>query len=152
MFDRDVTSYKMLHPSEQKIICADQQNPFLENKPYDPDAVMGAVIRNFGLKSTDALRAKQLYSAAVMTLKEDKKVAVSEANIIKYADDIMKTVSDADAKAEAKTKKESQDSEDEKKPCEHKRLAIRRDYVTYFVIFLVVLVVLKLILSFFKSN
>ncbi len=34
----------MLSLNEQNAICAQQENPFVENKPYNPDAILSNVV------------------------------------------------------------------------------------------------------------
>jgi hypothetical protein len=78
---------KTIHLNEQMQICADQQNPFVQNKPYNPDQVMGYVIKHllrnvYPVSVQEEQNAQHLYITAVQYLLS-RDLAVTEANIVK---------------------------------------------------------------------
>ncbi len=148
MFTEGPETYRMLHPGEHKIICADQSNPFLNDKPYIPEQVMEAVVRVFALegKKTEALAH---YTAAVTVL-SGMGLAVTEPNIIRCREQIA-------AKAAPKppvpvaAKPQAEAAAPVAAPYLGK-IPVKRNYLICFVLFLVALVTIKLVAGLFKKD
>jgi hypothetical protein len=79
--------------NESISICAQQENPFVANKPYNPDQVFGWVVDYLlegesPLTTEEIEHAKTVYISALETLL-GQDLAVTEANIIQYKNEIL---------------------------------------------------------------
>lgn len=147
MFTESPETYRMLHPNEHQIICADQSNPFLNDKPYIPEQVMEAVVRVFALegRKTEALAH---YTAAVTVLSGMGK-AVTEPNIIQCREQIAaKAAPKPPAPAPVATK---QPVAATAMPYTGK-IPVKRNHVVCLLLFLAALVTIKVIVGFFKKD
>jgi hypothetical protein len=153
----------MLSLNEQKAICAQQENPFVENKPYNPDAILSFVVTHLmdGLApapgdSEAADYAKQLYIAAIQTLYE-LDMPINEQSIVKMRDQIIERVTSKDAPATvvAETEKPACYATDLKESdrgaspsiqfnVAGKSLTVKKQWIQWAVIALIILILIKI--------
>jgi uncharacterized Fe-S center protein len=148
----------MLNPNEAKAICAQNENPFVENKPYNPDVILSHVITHLmdgfapapGDKEKADL-AKQLYIAAIQTLHESD-MPVIEQSIVKMRDAIIEKV----LPSEVATSKEDTQAIEEA-PCyaadlkesvrfnvAGKSMTVKKQWIQWAVIAILILLLIKL--------
>jgi hypothetical protein len=82
----------MLTYNESISVCAQNENPFVENKPYNPDHVLGWIITHllegfYPANADEADYLKQLYIATIQLLME-KQIPVNEQSIVTMRDEI----------------------------------------------------------------
>lgn len=147
MFTESPETYRMLHPNEHAIICADQSNPFLNDKPYIPEQVMEAVVRVFALEGKKT-EATAHYTAAIAVL-SGKRMAVTEPNIIQCRAEISAKANPPKpvaAPAKAVTPPSAANA-----PYTG-RIPVKRNHVVCLLLFLAALVVIKVIAGFFSKK
>jgi len=86
----------LLSYNESISVCAQQENPFVSQKPYNPDHVFGWVVEYLlggqtPLTTEEIEHAKAVYSATIETLLS-KGEAVTEATVIQHKDEILALV------------------------------------------------------------
>jgi hypothetical protein len=154
----------MLSLNEQKAICAQQENPFVENKPYNPDTILSFVVTHLmdGFApapgdSEAADYAKQLYIAAIQTLHE-LDMSINEQSIVKMRDEIIARVSTKeDATTPAATIEEKpacyvadlKESDGGASPSIQfnvagKSLIVKKQWIQWAVIALIILILIKI--------
>jgi hypothetical protein len=149
----------MLHYNESIAICAQSENPFVENKPYNPDHVIGFVVTHIldGIApgpgdSEGADYLKRLYIATIQVLME-KQMPVTESSIVQMRDEIEAKVNGiAAVSAKVETSVAATAS-----PCyaadlqksvkfslAGKSLTVKKQYIQWAVIALLILLLIKI--------
>jgi hypothetical protein len=149
----------MLSLNEQKAICAQQENPFVENKPYNPDAILSYVVTHLmdGFPpapgdTENADYAKRLYIATIQTLYESD-MPINEESIVKMRDQIIDRVTPQVAPAtteQAVTPAEPACYADNLKESVKfnvagKSLTVKKQWIQWGVIAIIILLLIKIL-------